>query len=158
MTAQERIEAALTALPNAHVEEWSEHNTRVFWYWEKKYGMDEARKIEESIFTLRAYSPDLVAEVLRLRAELAREIELREQVDIYYFRQVESRKKAEAELAELKRWRDPVTEPPEELTPCIGQKENFKPFVTVKIQGKYYDNTGQQQSFDRWLPILGVEE
>jgi len=158
MTAQERIEAALAALPNAHVEEWSIHNTRDFWFWDKKYGVDEAKKIEESIFTLRAYSPDLAAEVLRLRAELADSKQQVEMLERGVIAMGCSNDQLRAELAELKRWRDPVTEPPEEFTPCIGQKEGFKPFVFTKVQGKYYDNNGGLRSFNKWLPIWGIEE
>jgi len=118
MTAQERIEAALAALPNAHVEEWSIHNTRDFWFWDKKYGVDEAKKIEESIFTLRAYSPDLAAEVLRLRAELADSKQQVEMLERGVIAMGCSNDQLRAELAELKRWRDPVAElaKPEEKT------------------------------------------
>lgn len=139
MTSAERIEAALSALPNVEPTHWS---------------IAQGIPLTESNSYVMTAAPDLAAEVIRLRAELEvfktdllnTENDLADKTTLYQVWQkaamynadkydeakaelADSRQQVEmlergviatgcnndqlrAELAELRRWRDPVTEPP----------------------------------------------
>lgn len=89
MTHEERVEAALLALPNATPAPWKEFDGQVWTDEEDPWllaTIETTGPAPDADLALMAAAPDLAAEVIRLRAE----------------------------LAELKRWRDPVAEPPTE--------------------------------------------
>ena len=158
MKEQERIEAALSALPDVHADEWEIAIDRGWGYWIAKYGKGEADKIRQASFVLENAAPDLAAEVLRLRAELA-ELRAELAVNDSVF-QTTMR-----ELAELKRWRDPVAEPPK----CEKNKDETVGWLVYRPRAKskkvmttfnhpdwWKEYNGTSAEIALWIPLPEV--
>lgn len=165
-THKDRVEAVLSIMPKTTTGPWVSEEDRIYTReddpWLLAY-IETTGPNPDADLALLTAAPDLVEEILLLRAQLEktqqRAIDNGVNNLIEMSRVKNELNEVKAELAEMKRWRDPTTEPPKEsgyyLCRRVRKHEIFYYDKEKNTWGLYMDC---RRWPDGWMPLPEVGE